>query len=114
MIHQFNPTGMPATVEEALAMPCPKPQPAGPTLLVVLALWGLCIYGLHAAIYPAKPAPAVAAQSLPGLNAQNAIELTDEVVTALAADQFSSVLLKIQLAQKVAQRLQPVSAQAPR
>lgn len=110
MNHQFNPTGMPATLEEALAMPRPKPQPAGPTLLVVMALWGLCIYGLHTAVYPAKVAPAVA-PAMPGLNAQNALELTDEVVTALAADQFSSVLLKIQLAQKVAQRLQPAAAQ---
>ncbi|HEX2859588.1 MAG TPA: hypothetical protein VHP58_05285 [Alphaproteobacteria bacterium] len=108
MNNQFSPGGMPQTLEEALAMPRPKPQPAGPTLVVMLALWGLCIYGLHAALYPAKPVAAVA-QTMPGLNAQNALELTDEVVSALAADQFSSVLLKIELAQKVAQRLQPVA-----
>ena len=71
------------------------------------ALWGLSIYALREVVWPPKPAVAGATGiELKGLTADNVVDLTRNIVSALAADQFSSVLLKVQLAQQVVERLQ--------
>jgi hypothetical protein len=88
-------------------------------MVLMAALWGLTAAALHAVIWPPKlnDGPALAADNhleLKGLNTANVVDLTSNIVTALAEDQLSSALMKVQLAQQVVERLRaPVAPRRP-
>ncbi len=98
-------------------MPQAAPKPFNPLAGMVLmaALWGMTVLALHAVIRPPQPvAAADSSLDLKGLTTANVVDLTTNIVTALAEDQFSSVLMKVQLAQQVVERLRtPVASQSP-
>jgi hypothetical protein len=106
---------LPLSIEEALPQAAPKPLNPLAGVSLMAALWGLTALALHAVIWPAQPAVAAAGGlELKGLTADNVVDLTGNIVTALAADQLSSALLKVQLAQQVVERLRaPVAPQPP-